>query len=467
MKKIYTIIFVLSVGIALSQSIPNGAFENWSTLSLNTLDYYWNSNYESLQKGLPQNTIKVADPQAGSYAIQLTTVCNATDTMFAYFTNGDPGSWTGGMPIGGTPTSLTGYYKSNIVTGDTALLLLIFKHTSSTIGAFLYKFTGVHSSYTPFTLSISGLPSTPDTVILAATSSNALANMQKCGSMLQLDNLSFTGIASQPSQMNGSFENWNVQNLLTPTNWYTQGVDLSPGNPSPSILQTTDKYQGNYAIELKTYYNAHDHKARTSQISTGYWDCNSGPCTLKGGYPFANAIDTLEFWYKYTPHGGDSAWVWMFFKKNGSNIGGNSKYLLTSSSYQHVQIPFNTGTTPDSVVIQIQSSQWYDTLVTSVGSDLKIDEIHFKSQPLFTSVPKFQFENNVFVYPNPSSGNFSIQSLAINIESIEVYNALGEKILVQTINNKITDFNIDIDGIYFIKINVAGKIITKKLIVTH
>ncbi len=466
MKKIYAIFFVLSAGIALSQSIPNGAFENWTNTTYNNADHYWNSNYQALQKGLPQNVTKVADPQAGNFAIKLTTVCNATDTMFAYFTNGDPSGATGGMPIGGTPTSLTGYYKSSIVTGDTALLLLVFKHTSSTIGMFLYKFTGVHSSYTPFTLSISGLPSTPDTVILAAVSSNAFGNVQKCGSMLQLDNLSFTGIASQPSQMNGSFENWTVKNVMTPTNWYVGG-----GSDTGSyVLRTTDKYQGSYAVELQTYLQTKKSggfRASPSQISTGYWSCNSGPCTLKGGYPFANAIDTLEFWYKYTPHGGDSAWVWMTFKKNGSNIWGNSKYLLTSSSYQHVQIPFNTGTTPDSVVIQIQSSQWYDTLVTSVGSDLKIDEIHFKSQPLFTSVPKFQFENNVFVYPNPSSGNFSIQSLAINIESIEVYNALGEKILAQNINNKISDFNIDTDGIYFIKINVAGKIITKKLIVTH
>ena len=126
--------------------------------------------------GLPLNALRVSDPQAGTYAIQLTTVCNATDTMFGYFTNGDPGTGTGGIPISGSPTAITGFYKSNIPAGDTGLVLVLLKQNGVQIGGGAFQLYGVHNSYTAFTFPI-GSMGTADTVIFAAVSSNAFVKI--------------------------------------------------------------------------------------------------------------------------------------------------------------------------------------------------------------------------------------------------------------------------------------------------
>ncbi|HEY4797594.1 MAG TPA: T9SS type A sorting domain-containing protein, partial [Bacteroidia bacterium] len=248
--------------------------------------------------------------------------------------------------------------------------------------------------------------------------------------------------------------NWHL------LNWDGQGVS-----------QTPTAYKGNYAIELKTFLGNNNGKpaAQRGAIGTGYYPQNcSGSCPLYGGYPFANQIDTLEFWYKYTPMNGDSAWVGINFKKNFGNFNSLSKYLTASSSFQKIDIPFNTSPqTADTVAIFFQSSNWTDSLVASVGSDLIIDEVHFKSQPLNTAVPFYYSDNRISIFPNPSEGVFTVYGLT-SPSGISVYNLVGEKIIDKTIENKqevISITNSD-NGIYFIKIVADDQtVLTRKMII--
>ncbi|MFH2142443.1 MAG: T9SS type A sorting domain-containing protein, partial [Bacteroidota bacterium] len=71
-------------------------------------------------------------------------------------------------------------------------------------------------------------------------------------------------------------------------------------------------------------------------------------------------------------------------------------------------------------------------------------------------------ENGIFVYPNPSKGEFKV--IAENIKSIEIYNELGQ-IIFQTKEDSGINISSQPKGIYFIKVITEEQIITRKLII--
>ncbi|TSA38753.1 MAG: T9SS C-terminal target domain-containing protein [Porphyromonadaceae bacterium] len=77
-------------------------------------------------------------------------------------------------------------------------------------------------------------------------------------------------------------------------------------------------------------------------------------------------------------------------------------------------------------------------------------------------------EISIHVYPNPSSGKFTISGSSI-ISFIEIYNILGERIYSDFDLKRQTVYDIDLlnigKGIYFIKIFNEGKAQTERIIV--
>jgi len=192
------------------------------------------------------------------------------------------------------------------------------------------------------------------------------------GTMMQLDSVSFTGVASQPINFNGSFELWQNLTRSTLLGWNGEGQ-----------IQTTDKYAGTYAVELITNPPGFGkNEPMVGRMNTGK-DVNNGPPI--GGYPYSNIIDTLVFYYKYLPANyplsTDSGRMIMSFTNNGAPVWGYMKLLPYALNYAKIEIPFDMTMmgTPDSVIISFESSNW-PALNSYIGSDLKIDQVYFKSQ---------------------------------------------------------------------------------------
>ena len=444
MKKqllLFSLVYSTIVAYGQSPSIPNGNFETWTAITYELpQNYVWSSNVDALRKNVPFNVIKSTDAYHGNYAVQMTTQIAGGDTMPGIFVNvdpknGDPSTWNGGFAYSQKPSGMRGYYKSSIATPDTAFILAFFYKSGVMIGQYGYYFYGNHSVYTPFSFNFNpALPQNPDTIIFGAGSSNYAntANMRN-GSMLMLDSVSFTGVSSQPALFNGDFETWQSTTIDKPTTWFSEG---SSDSPTGGAYKTTDAKAGNSAIELITYEGESNNApaARAGQISTGWYpdNCNNN-CYQQGGYPFSNQLDTLSFWYKYAPSiGSGKAHVNLRFKKNGNNIGDEGLSLSASANYQYMEIPFNIGQMPDSVIIDIQSSQWEDSSLTFVGSNLKIDEVHFKSQPLTTVVFDYKNETAINIFPNPTNGKIQINVLGFNVQHLEIYNILGDIIFSRT-----------------------------------
>lgn len=382
MKKHLLIILVsLTSSVLLAQSIPNGGFEGWNTTAYENPMFYQTSNMHSDNGGIGSvNAAQTTDAFHGNFAIKLTTTALGADTNFAYFANGDPGKNppAGGIPYNQAPSGIRFHYKSLIYPTDSAFVLVMFKKAGTLIGQYMWAINSTQTSYTLFSKMFSPvLSTTPDTVVVGIASSFPFGgNRGTPGNMLQVDSISFTGVSSQPAYLNGDLETWN-----TITNNQIQGWSIN-GNNQGGNYQTTDKYSGSFALELQTQAPSFGGgNVQPGMATSGKFTHNGPP---NGGLPYNKQIDTLVFYYKYLPADpNDSARIDLSFKLNGMNNWGVQKFLHTSGGYQMIQVPFiNPISAPDTVIINISSSTYSTWPVPSsyVGSDLKIDNMYFKSQ---------------------------------------------------------------------------------------
>ena len=467
-------IFVLCIMIASANiiqgenSIPNGGFETWSSITYsNPLNYPYSSNGEMadlfLKYEIPFNVVQTTDAYHGYYAVQLSSVEFGGRNGFGYFLNsnpknGNPTTWKGGAPYSEIPTGIRGYYKYNVENTDSATIIIVFNKAGSNIGTYFFKLGGIKTDYELFDFSFSpALTQTPDSVIFAAilVSENGIP-----GSVLKIDSISFTGVNTQPDLLNGDFETWQDYTIHTPGNWYIEN----------GASRTTEAYSGNYAIKLNTYLGQDNgvDKARPGRISTGYYldNCNEN-CIEQGGYPYTNQIDTLVFYYKYTPSGNDSAQVSLNFKKNGNNIFFVAVDLHSSATFQQVEIPFEVWQSPDSVIVDIQSSNWEDSLVSFVGSELIVDNIYFKSQGEPTGLFNYKNSNGIQIIPNPAFDFITVNINNVNDDffTLNIYNNAGTLVKSETQVKNQQKINVaDLpNGTYIISVKTKDSTKTEKL----
>ncbi|MCX6352136.1 MAG: hypothetical protein NTX03_09775, partial [Bacteroidetes bacterium] len=421
MKKLFFVMMMLVTIMLSAQTVPNGNFEIWSSTQYDALTGWRTSNSESIPSYGVVTVTKSADSKSGS-ALKMQTYIYAGDTQIAYVTisDGDPGRGVGGMPYSAKPTNITGYYKYDLKGQDTALFLVYFKKNGKLISKDLFKIrgTGSQSSWTSFSFTLSSLSTTPDTVIIAASPSNAFTNNGVSnGSTLYLDELVFTGTGTMPSIPNGNFDTWTSESLDIAQGWTVDGG-------RNKINKTTDKYKGSYAMRLETI--SEGSKLRNSSISSGR-RTNNGP---RGGRPFTNMKDTLVGYYKYDNLGsGDTAQIQIGISKNSSQVGWFSAELTVKSSYTYFEIPINASSTPDSLLVEITSSK-YPMTNAKEGSTLIVDEIHLKSEPLITGIAKSVNKIPIFVYPNPATNKiiFDGAGQLQKEAALSIYNNMGQLI---------------------------------------
>jgi hypothetical protein len=351
-----------------------------------------------------------------------TMVTNSGDTLGAYIANGDPMQGQGGIPISGSPTAFTGYYRYSLQNNDSAIFLLIFKSNGSIINQTVQKVhgTGTQNNFTAFSIPIS-LGQTPDSVIIAAASSNLIDNVGvEPGSFLELDGIAFSGINSPIS--NNEFENWTTNTTYSISGWESYGEGFT---------QTQDNHDGSFACSMRTIdYGNGD--ISSSGMTNGHM-VHNGPTV--GGTPFTQQIDTLVGWYKYTTQCSDSAMVGVQTMSNGNNIGGNMLRFAATSQWTFFQIPIWSNTTPDSIRIDFSSSIWPYTNACD-GSTFIVDQLAMKSD-LLASIPNYPNRKSIFAYPNPAVNYVHVNSGKIFEEQtlIEIYDLSGR--LVMTENKKV------------------------------
>ncbi|HXP48840.1 MAG TPA: hypothetical protein VN922_02740, partial [Bacteroidia bacterium] len=248
MRKTLLILSILAQAQLFGQAVPNGGFESWTSTPYNEVSGWYSSNPQSLSMMGIANVTKVTG-FSGS-AVHLQTYISGQDSNFAYVSNspGDPTQGQGGVPYSQKPTGITGYYRYNLPVHDSALLLVIFKKSGSIINTYIFKIhgTGSLTTFTSFNYTFTpALTITPDSIIVAAASSNAIQNIGvQNGSWLEIDQLAFAG-ATQAIP-GGNFDTWNSFAFDSPNGWQVE----TNGKGTSGVSKTTSSYSGTYALSL-------------------------------------------------------------------------------------------------------------------------------------------------------------------------------------------------------------------------
>ena len=126
----------------------------------------------------------------------------------------------------------------------------------------------------------------------------------------------------------------------------------------------------------------------------------------------------------------------------------------------------------DSSLVEGQTTGVYQlTVIDSAGCELKINNIQLD---VMTSADDFLLEK-LKLYPNPVSENLYLKNnTGLNIKWVEIHNSSGQLVLATTdlpgIDTQLIDFQ-DVSGlkagIYFLKILIDDKLLTKRFIVLH
>jgi hypothetical protein len=441
----------LAGGVA-AQTIANGAMESWQTILVDNPNGWFTSSGE--QETMEPTTTKSTDAHGGTGAIRIETKSINGDLKFGFFTNsdGDPTAGEGGTPYSQKPTHITGYYKSGVVAGDSAIVLAIFKKAGAIVSMDVFHLFGTHSAYTQFSFPLS-LMVVPDSVILAVASSNALTEQGvAAGSYVIIDDLAFSGPGITQPIPGGDFESWLTVSRNTIEDWYING-------DRQAVERTNDNYKGTYAISFETVDVGGGNVFGTG-ISNADWDAGKG-----AGVPFTRMVDTLVFWYKYTPQGTDSAMAAVSVSKNGMGVAGAFMRLPAAATYTRVEMPLSAMNAPDSIRIDFSSSLNGLGHSPVAGSKLWIDEVQFTSEPLNTGVKNiFGRSRDLSVYPNPCNESVQILfegkpsefSYSLNdITGKQVVSGKGSTIATEQLHK----------GIYFVTINNGTQVLAVKKLV--
>jgi Secretion system C-terminal sorting domain len=447
-------------GTAWGQAVPNPSFELWNPDNIDLLARWFNSNTWAKSAFGAPNVTKTTDAHGGTYAVRLETFANATDSIFGYIANtpGDPSLGEGGLPYTAQPDTLRGWAKYDILPNDTGLVIVMFKAGGALISTDFFFFTGTASSYTYFEMPLS-LASTPDSVVFAFASSWPDQPTLQDGSWLMLDDLSFN---LGPAIANGNFEQWATYNHVEPVGW------TSPdqyGDTAEVVTRSTDAITGQYAVQVttKSIFSGQD---TLGYLTSGRFNGGS----QSGGQPYNLTTDTLCGYYKYTGIGADSAIIGAVFSQGGNMIGVAAQYFDSKNQYTYFEIPFQLGQTPDTVRIDIWSSN--PGGMPMPGSTLIVDSLRFKSDPL-VGLPTPRPALAWTIFPNPSSGNAWMEIVPATEGNyrLEVFSVTGARLLQQTLALQAGRNRIPLDlqalapGTYLVRLQGDGNFQTLRLTV--
>lgn len=474
MKRIFTLFFIgISSTVIAQTTLNNPGFEDWTmTKTVDSLEQWFTSSNDNVSQGHGVlNATSTTDAQDGNLALHLETEIfydiwtGQTDTSFGYALLGNPpGSGPGIPPYIYTDTAdnFTGYYKCDIQTGDTALILIEMYKAGVTYGTGFTTITGTQNSWTQFNVPIiGGGTDAPDSIFVGFTSSDPFnpANVQE-GSWIEIDNISLeysAGSTVPAALVNNSFENFYTEFVETPDMWWGMDPMIHPFTGSAYAVKSTNAHSGSSSIEITTTaYNLF--AGIPSLVSTGWYDYSN--FSFHGGDPFIAQPDSLVGWYQYSTLTTDTAYVWIEVWNQGTGtLADSALALFPANTWTYFSIPLDLTEAPDSMRLTLYSGD-------ELGSELLIDDLDIVGGDL--NVQEVKSEFSMLYYPNPANQQLFIEFN--EADQLEIVDVSGKVILNESITGK-TNMTIPTanwnNGLYFIRIKHDDSYTTKKLIVRH
>lgn len=290
---------------------------------------------------------------------------------------------------------------------------------------------------------------------------------------------------------NGDFENWQNVGSATeePTSWngYKTGTGILNGGPQTCFRESTLPHSGVYCLKLEngsffgTTVNA---TATTGQIhtpSTNLLDRYISTVTGLSDFnsPFTGRPDSLVGWFRFTQGGTDIGQVSAYLHDNYDyeepDQGASASHLIASAVYNvpngntsnwtRFSVPFSYvagsmgDTTPTHILLIATAST---SLVNSNSNTIFwVDDLEvIYCTPTTSGILENNFGNDLVIYPNPTSGNFSIDLGDIYENSqISIIDITG-KLIDSKIMTQSQILNLSIEepnGIYIVSVQAGDK----------
>ncbi|MEI6574697.1 MAG: T9SS type A sorting domain-containing protein [Bacteroidota bacterium] len=403
MKKIsFFCALVLLPLMGFTQLLPNGSFENWtSNIIFQQPTGYSTTNFRSYHFLGSGNVSRTSDAHSGNYAARLETVGNGTHVEPAGIFAGQPGNGViiGGIPYTQTPISMSFWAKGNIPSGDSAIVMFLFKKSFQPIGGGYAVLKGSYANYQQFVITPFWVTpmQTPDTLAVTITSSS-YNNLSGMGSILYIDNISFTGVTAQIP--NNDLEQWNDYVSEEPQNWMSSNSQTNQGG-GLSVSKSIDHVDGSYSARIETQLN--NWGSLMGFLILGSMDVNGN----LQGTPVSQTPGKFSFYYKYFPSVGDSAQVIGMFSYYNSLQ--NSQVTLSqallklpaAANWTYCEVPFvySDTITPDTLLIGFISSNLSDSSIVA-GSYLLLDKVEVSMVAGIQNMSESDLGK--FLSPNPT-----------------------------------------------------------------
>ena len=487
MKKIIYSLAIIATGLcssaAIGQTIPNGDFETWESVSRDTLtDWKGTIGVQKITgKGGVGFAAKVVTTTQSDIASlvsgNISCVSNCSGqvkgvgipldgktgliTIKADFASSQNGAVVAmaffdkdGVVMDG---GVSGYYVAPLSASQT--------FTTSTVSVFITSATPTFGTVT--------VPTGAVEVILAffpeASDPNKL-NSKTIGSYVSVDNLSVLVGGKALTIPNAGFENWTNINTDKATGWTSSETYMTG-----SLFKSNESNTGATAAKIVTGSFVGNIQTGVLSLGSVQYGANQGDEKYFPVFALSKVPSFLKFSSKYVPAIGvsDSAAVEVILTKKvlgvTTKVGSGYKLIAPSPSYTSVQLPITLypgETAADSAIIIFTSSRGKGTVNRGLGSTLWVDDVSFSDGTDAIAVD--YLTNNVVVAPNPSNGFVQISNLTNTLVSVKIRDASSKLVASQLLieNQK---SNIDLSnlpkGLYFVEIKSGVAVSIKKLIV--
>jgi hypothetical protein len=433
------------------ETIVNGGFNNW-----NQTQFKVPNNWMVIGSATMDSS-KTAGNALGiklSNSVSNRTISYALEVGSAY-----PNVLNGGYPISGTPTSIKINYNSSALGSDTAVVIVGFTKGVDPMPMILQQFylfadasgSGDNSITVPLTYFhvIPGLVA--DSAFIYIASSAAAGTPNSSGS-ISIYNISFPDGKTAPTA-NLDFESWGGLNILKPTSWYTSldAYEEKVGKMAgiqEFALQSSQARTG-YAVILKQ---------RPVVMQTGTeilpaWMITQNPSYSDGAMDLPSFnVDkrfmSLRGYWKGSLSAGDRVSVMVnFFDADtlvGSAMFSQNSALSVPANYtlfseNIIWVPGYTSTPQKATVgaFLTDSTFQFASAASSLIylEDLSLDMNSTKINPVLSNI-------GITLFPNPSSGDFSIRSTQ-PIKRISMINTVGQ-VIYQTQVDGLNEVNCSI-----------------------
>jgi len=450
MKKTLTLLAIAVVVQATAQ-VTNGGFEDWNNQIIYENPNDWeNGNWIDGINAV--TTTKVGSAPSGMYAVHLETELFQDDTLFGYVLQGE---FENDDPIEGIPwtteiQTIEGHARYDVQAGDTAILVFVGWSAGNIVGEDLITFVGAQSSWVPFSHPLNMGTITPDSILIAAASSNAVNEIGiSLGSWLELDAIKLTSPNEPNPDMipNFDFENWSNVVVEDPDDWSTYN-SLVAGLGITSVFKSTDANNGSFSARIETAVWEGD--TLPGILTNGELDYD-GPSS---GIPFVAQPAQFSGAYKYMPSGQDTANIGVVFSNNGVIIGGSFIQVgqLTSAWTSFNEIVFLPNQ-PDTMLLLIFSGE-------NGGSILYVDDLDLTGGTV--GIQELS-ATDIVLFPNPTTDQVTILSSSdLGSSDITLFDLSGRIVIQRSaMLNTRSGYDIDLSelpsGTYLLELIKDGE----------